>query len=161
MRVLAGTGIRNAELRSLYVGSFDRDRVPARVRVIGKGEKDRVIPVPATAMVSVDTYLAERGHQLPSAVLFVRRDERPLDGSFLDRRITRIFEEAAVSLHAGEKAHRFRHHYAKTLLENGMNLEEIRSLLGHEDVSTTGIYTKMAAADVLDAAKLAPGANLR
>jgi integrase/recombinase XerC/integrase/recombinase XerD len=169
VRVLAGTGIRNAELCSLTTRSLDRENAPAKLRVLGKGNKERIVPTPASTVAAIDHYLADRASRAeltPSlsltfgSALFVRSDGANLDPHFVDRLVTRVFSDAAVPAHVGEKAHRFRHAYAKGLLEAGMTLAEVQALLGHSNIRTTAIYTRLAAEGVLDAARLAPGADI-
>ena len=165
VRVLAGTGIRNAELTGLLVGSINRDQEPNLLRVQGKGNKIRVVPIPGSAVKRVDAYLDDRrnrhglGGHILSDILFVRNDGRPFDRASLDRLVTRIFATAGVSEIAGEKAHRFRHAYAKRMLASGLSVTQVQALLGHESLQTTGIYTRLAAIDVLDAALVAHGAE--
>lgn len=164
VRTLAGTGIRNAELTGLRVGSFDRDMDPCLLRVHGKGGKTRLIPVPTSTLAHIDCYLQERkalglGGVSPTDILFVRKNGTAMDRFAVDRLLDRIFVNAGVSLIPGEKAHRFRHAYAKRMLAMGMTINQVQALLGHESLQTTGVYTRLGATDVLDAARLAHGAE--
>lgn len=164
VRVLAATGVRNSELCGLTVGAIDRYGDPPKLRVIGKGDKARVLPLPWRVLARVDEYLDQRrlspnlGGVGPRDLLFVRRDGGPFDRFSVDRLLDRILREAGVPHQPQEKAHRFRHTYAKVLLEGGFSINEVQALLGHASIATTGIYTKVAAAGVADAARIAPGA---
>ena len=166
VRILAGTGVRNSELCSLTLGALDRAGDPPKVRVLGKGGKARVVPLPANVLARIDAYLNERrrfpelGGVHPKDVLFVKRDGQPLDRFAVDRLLDRILREAGVAHQPQEKAHRFRHTYAKALMESGFSVNEVQALLGHASIATTSIYTKVAASGVEDAARAAPGALL-
>ena len=164
VRTLAATGIRNSELCALTVGSIDRFGDPPKLRVMGKGDKARVLPLPWRVLARIDEYLDSRrviphlGGSNPKDLLFVRRNGEPFDRFSVDRLLDRILREAGVPHQPQEKAHRFRHTYAKVLLEGGFSINEVQALLGHASIATTGIYTKVAAAGVPDAARIAPGA---
>ena len=168
--VLAGAGLRAAELLGLRMGGIERkaDDKGNRsyvLRVMGKGSKERVVPVAAEVVVAIDIYLDERrssglGGSNPDDIVFVRTNGRPLNTQALDYLVDNWMGAAGVTLRAGEKAHAFRHTYALGQVENGTSVAELMQLLGHADLSTTGVYLRMAAADLQHAARAAPVAHM-
>ena len=169
--VLAGAGLRAAELLGLRVGDIERlvdekGNKLYRLRVMGKGSKERVVPVAAEVVEAVDIYLRKRiardlGGSDPDHYLFVRTDGRPLNTQALDYLVDRWLGTAKMKIsRKGEKAHAFRHTYALGQIDNGTTVAELRELLGHADLSTTGIYLRMAGAGLHHAARAAPVARL-
>lgn len=158
--VLAGSGIRASELTGLAVSGLIREGNP-RLHVVGKGGKDRSVPVGDEVVERIDDYLAERldrglGGKLPADRLFVRTDGRPFDTASLDRRVEAWTVAAGVTLRPGEKAHAFRHTYAVGQILNGTDVATLRQLLGHEKLDTTARYLRMAASDLAGAGRAAP-----
>jgi integrase/recombinase XerD len=158
--VLAGSGIRASELTSLTTSGLIREGNP-RLHVVGKGGKDRAVPVGDEVVEHIDAYLAERlerglGGKLPDDWLFVRTDGRPFDTASLDRRVKAWMVAAGVTLRPGEKAHAFRHTYAVGQLLNGTDIATLRQLLGHEKLDTTARYLRMAASELAGAGRAAP-----
>lgn len=168
--VLAGAGLRAAELVGLKVGDVGRQVDEKggslfRLSVTGKGSKDRVVPVAGEVVDVVDAYLGDRserglGGDAPVDRLFVRTDGRALNTQALDYLVDGWLRTAKVTIRAGEKAHAFRHTYAVGQIDNGTTVAELQELLGHADLSTTGIYLRMAAAGLHHAARAAPVARL-
>ncbi len=139
LELLYGSGLRLAELHALDVDAVDeRSRV---VRVMGKGRKERIVPVTEAALVALERYL-------PRRVEVVGRDAGPLlvnaRAGRLSRRsiqssVRRAFDAAAGA--RGLSAHALRHSFATHLLEAGADLLAVKELLGHVSLSTTQIYT--------------------
>jgi integrase/recombinase XerC len=137
------TGIRLSELQGLDVAGLDL--VSERVRVMGKGRKERIVPLGRTAIRALRGYYAERERVLASAArpdpraAFVGRTGRRLSarqvqnvvGAFLSG----IADEAGISTHS------LRHTFATHLLDAGADLLAVKELLGHASLSTTQIYT--------------------
>ncbi len=140
--LLYGTGLRVGELVSLNVGDCDRERREVRVR--GKGDKERVVPVPAQCLASLTAYLdlrARRGvlrEPLFCNVRGTRLSERGVR-KMLDRRL----RELGIARRA--TPHTLRHSYATHLLDADVDLRAIQELLGHERLSTTQRYTHVSA----------------
>jgi site-specific recombinase XerD len=168
--VLAGAGLRAAELCGLKVGDVERmvdtkRNALYRLHVTGKGSKDRVVPVAAEVVAAVDEYLRDRasrglGGSDVEETLFVRTDGRHLNTQALDYLVDGWLRTAKVKSRPGEKAHAFRHTYALGQVDNGTSVAELRELLGHADLSTTGVYLRMAAAELQASAGAAPIARL-
>lgn len=157
LAVLAGTGIRAGELIRLRDSALDA--VELRLRVLGKGGRERVVPVSETVISAVRDWQKERDRKGAGGrdpVMFVRVDGRPFTNQSLDRLLARISQLAGVSLPRQAVAHVFRHTYAVRLMDNGVSVAELKALLGHADISTTSVYLRVTASGLGDAARLAP-----
>lgn len=135
IELLYGSGLRVSELASLRITDV-RDGTFLRVR--GKGNKDRAVPVGGKARVALDAYLA-RGRPAMAGVtagnrLFVGRRGGPLDSRGMRR---------VVRKRLGTYPHALRHSFATHMLEHGADLRAVQELLGHADLATTQIYTSV------------------
>ena len=135
-------GLRVSELCSLRLSDLYLD--DEFVRVLGKGGKQRLVPVSSRAIAELRAYIAERASMniapgCEDYIFLSYRRGKPLS------RITvfHIVKElvAAVGINKNVSPHTFRHSFATHLLEGGANLRAIQSMLGHESISTTEIYT--------------------
>lgn len=138
LEVLYGCGLRVSEAVGLKVNSLYLDE--GFVRVIGKGDKERLVPIGEAASDAVTAYLNERPAGASSSeYLFVNRYARPLS------RVTAFKTVKSAAFSAGVKKdispHTFRHSFATHLIENGADIRLVQEMLGHESVSTTEIYT--------------------
>ena len=144
LEVLYSTGLRVSELTSLRV--LDLDTQVGCVRCIGKGDKERIVPVGRKALAIVERYLRDGRTALITPV-------RGTAGAFLfvNRRGGRISRVGVWKIFSsyGRKAglrvpltpHMLRHSFATHLLERGADLRSVQLMLGHSDISTTQIYT--------------------
>jgi integrase/recombinase XerC len=146
--LLYGAGLRVGELVALDVR--DVDLAQGEVRVLGKGGKERVVPLPVAARRALGAWLERR--RRPGVLgepLFValraRRGEAPrrLDARDVRRRLAR--RALAAGLSDRVHPHRLRHSYATHLLDMGADLRAIQELLGHASLSTTQKYTAVSA----------------
>lgn len=142
LEVLYGAGLRVGEAVSLDVRDYDRHRRELRVR--GKGDKERVVPLPGQSHASLDAYLALRERPgLNSEPMFLRaRGGRLSDrwvGVMLRRRL------AALGVARRASPHTLRHSCATHLLDADVDLRSIQELLGHARLSTTQRYTHVSA----------------
>ena len=146
MELMYATGMRVTELVSLNMDSLRLDRGASWVRCLGKGSKERTLPLPERAIESLERYLDESRPALlynrPQAALFVnRRGERlTRQGFWL---ILKGYAESAAI--AGKVTpHTLRHSFATHLLRGGRSVRDVQELLGHANVSTTQVYTHLA-----------------
>jgi len=144
-------GLRCEEIVNLDVGALDFET--EQLRVLGKGSKERLLPVGEPAQRALRRY-AERGrHALASdpreTALFLSKSGRRLSSSDVTRRLGLWVREAALA--AGVSPHSLRHSFATHLLEGGADLRTIQELLGHASISTTQVYTRVDAARLRDA----------
>ncbi len=144
---LYGTGIRVGELVALDVRDVEVPR--AQVRVLGKGRKERIVPIPQQALRVLAEWLELRSRAgVLAEPLFIRL--RPgRDGKLRrlgDRDVRRILSERARAVGITDRVHphRLRHSYATHLLDMGADLREIQELLGHCSLSTTQKYTAVS-----------------
>jgi integrase/recombinase XerD len=147
LEVLYGAGLRVTELISLHLGGYDRRAGILRVR--GKGDKERIVPIGAPAMEALDLYL-ESGR--PVLVVAAKKST---DAVFLSRRGSAMSRQnfflrlRAIARSAGIPSdrvspHVLRHAFATDLLEGGADLRAVQAMLGHADLSTTQIYTHVS-----------------
>ena len=141
MELLYSSGLRLAELVSLDVGGLD---LPDRtVRVVGKGDKTRIVPVGTEALDALKQWLAERVSiaKPGETALFVGRSGERLGRRAVQTRVAYWARRQGVSMRV--YPHLFRHSFASHLLESGGDLRGVQELLGHSDIATTQIYTHL------------------
>ena len=141
LELLFGTGLRVSELCDLTVESFQLGANSLRLLVYGKGRKERIIEISTDELICLakkycEAYSAEI--KLTGKILINRRN-RPLTPQSVRRIIDRYTQKAHEGSHI--TPHMFRHTFATSLLEAGMDIRYIQSLLGHSSISTTQIYT--------------------
>jgi integrase/recombinase XerC/integrase/recombinase XerD len=143
-------GLRCEEIVNLDSGAIDFES--EQVRVLGKGSKERILPVGEPAQRALERYL-ERGRRALATdprehALFLSKSGRRLSNSDVTRRLGLWTREAALA--AGISPHALRHSFATHLLEGGADLRTIQELLGHASISTTQVYTRVDAARLRD-----------
>ena len=135
LEVLYGLGLRVAEMAALTVADIDQSSF---LRVVGKGNTTRVVPLGDPARESLDAYLAEGRPRLAGEragdALWVGVRGGPLDA----RGVRRVVQNRAATF-----PHALRHSFATHLLEGGADLRTVQDLLGHADLGTTQIYTSV------------------
>lgn len=139
VELLYGSGLRLSELHGLDVGVIDPGSRQARV--MGKGRKERIVPVTESALRAVDRYLLRRGEvaDRTQGPLLVNARGGRLSRRSIQAAVRHCFEAAAGA--RGLSAHALRHSFATHLLEAGADLLAVKELLGHVSLSTTQIYT--------------------
>ncbi|MBP7632260.1 MAG: tyrosine-type recombinase/integrase, partial [Acidimicrobiales bacterium] len=140
VEVLYGSGLRVAELCSMRTTDLDLDA--QRVSVLGKGSKTRLVPLSEPAVVALRRWLAVGRAVLaapttPPQVVFVNLRGNPLT----PRDVRRILDHRTTE---PTHPHALRHTFATHLLDGGADLRSVQELLGHEDLSTTQIYTHVS-----------------
>jgi len=141
LELLYSSGLRLAELVSLNMG--DVDMADATVRVTGKGNKTRIVPVGRYALAALREWQKAR-------VALADQDERALFVSNSGRRLSTRSVQARVKYWAKRQGidervypHLFRHSFATHMLESSHDLRGVQELLGHADISTTQVYTHL------------------
>jgi len=141
LELLYSSGLRLAELTDLDCG--DVDAQDATVRVTGKGNKDRIVPVGRHALRALAKWYKSRG-QLASAdekALFVSNRGSRLSNRSVQARVTHWAKHQGIDTKVFP--HLFRHSFATHLLESSHDLRGVQELLGHANISTTQVYTHL------------------
>ncbi|AJC70927.1 recombinase XerC [Thermococcus guaymasensis DSM 11113] len=137
--LLYGAGLRVSELCNLKKSDVDLDRGIITVRG-GKGAKDRVVPISTTLAKEIKTYLKERDDNSEYLLVEVRRNTKDkLSPKTVWYLLSRYGKKAGVKV----TPHMLRHSFATHMLERGVDIRAIQELLGHSNLSTTQIYTKV------------------
>jgi site-specific recombinase XerD len=143
-------GLRCEEIVNLDLGALDFET--EQLRVVGKGSKERQLPVGEPAQRAIERYLERARRALATdpreQALFLSKSGRRLSSSDVTRRLGLWTREAALA--AGVSPHSLRHSFATHLLEGGADLRTIQELLGHASISTTQVYTRVDAARLRD-----------
>ncbi len=139
LEVLYGCGLRVGEVTTIKISDIYADQ--GFVRVIGKGNKQRIVPIGEMAVSAVKDYLEERITPDDGCddVLFLNKFGRPLSRISV---FNMVKDRAmAAGIHKEISPHTFRHSFATHLIENGADLRVVQEMLGHESILTTEIYT--------------------
>ena len=143
IEVLYGTGIRVSELTELKLSNiFFNENI---LKVTGKGNKERFVPLGKIASIEIKKYLSYRDklkiNSKFSDILFLNKYGRQLTRSM----IFKVIKDSSKNANIDKKIspHTLRHSYATHLLKNGADLRTIQLILGHESITTTEIYTHL------------------
>ena len=148
LEVLYGSGLRVSEAAGLTMDALDLDG--REVRVMGKGRRERIVPLGGAAVRALDRYIAQArpvllaGRRAEAATdpVFVNRFGGPLGARGIRRRVVLWVGCGAAKV----GPHTLRHAFATHLLEGGADLRAVQELLGHASLSTTQIYTHVSRA---------------
>lgn len=145
LEVLYSTGMRRMELMQLQVFDLDAERGTVLIR-LGKGKKDRMVPIGERAIAWVEKYRDDVRPELATGAddgtLFLTH----LGEAFTPNRLTQLVREYVQAAEIGKSGscHLFRHTMATLMLENGADIRYIQAILGHAELSTTQIYTQVS-----------------
>ena len=140
LEVLYSCGLRVSELTSLRIQDLFFGE--GYIRVIGKGDKQRIVPISAVARERIHRYLNKRpGARSNEDILFLNNR----GGKLTRVMVFTILKEAAqrAGIHKHISPHTFRHSFATHLLEGGASIRQVQEMLGHESILTTEIYTHL------------------
>jgi integrase/recombinase XerC len=142
LELLYSSGLRLAELTDLNMG--DVDLADATVRVTGKGNKDRIVPVGRHAREALERWLRARAEIVTDPeqnAMFVARNGARLSKRSVQARVKYWARRQGLDMHV--HPHMFRHSFASHLLESSNDLRGVQELLGHANISTTQVYTHL------------------
>ena len=138
LELFYSTGLRLSELTSL--DSEQVDATTTTLRVLGKGSKERIVPVGSYASRAIENYRqAADVHQGP---LFISKLRKRLSPRAVDHLLKKYLRQSEIPFEV--TPHKLRHSFATHLLDNGADLRAVQSLLGHASLSTTQIYTAVS-----------------
>ncbi|ASK63283.1 site-specific tyrosine recombinase XerD [Virgibacillus phasianinus] len=153
LELLYATGLRVSELITLKVS--DLHLTMGFVRCLGKGSKERIVPLGDVAKSAIEDYLDHsRGIILKKnkeVILFLNQHGRPLSRQGFWKILKSIAKEKQIETNI--TPHTLRHSFATHLLENGADLRAVQEMLGHADISTTQIYTHVSKSRLKDVYK--------
>lgn len=140
--LIYSSGLRLAELASLNMDSINYDS--KQLRVTGKGNKTRYLPVGKKAVEAIQKWLRFRPATIKNAkqvALFTSKQGNRLSHRSIQSRLQKLLKSQALGMHVSP--HMLRHSFATHLLESSSDLRSVQELLGHADISTTQIYTHL------------------
>ena len=141
LELLYSSGLRVSELVAIKLGDINFEA--GFIRVMGKGSKERVVPVNTRAVERIRRYMNDERPMIlkkrQSPYLFVTRRGRPMSRQRFWQTLKSVGKHAGIDL----SPHTIRHCFATHLLEGGADLRSVQKMLGHSDISTTQIYTKV------------------
>ncbi len=145
LETLYSTGIRVSELVMLDLS--DVDFLSEVIHVVGKGKKERIAPIGASALRFIQQYIELRNKWLEAnsvqhcPKLFLNKHGKKLSTRSVRRKLDKYLKEAGLD--SSISPHTLRHSFATHLLDNGADLRSVQELLGHKSLSTTQIYTHL------------------
>ncbi|OGW25757.1 MAG: site-specific tyrosine recombinase XerD [Nitrospirae bacterium GWC2_42_7] len=141
LELLYSSGLRVTELISIKLGDINFEA--GFIRVLGKGSKERVVPVNTRAINRIKQYIEQERQEIlkkkQSQYLFVTRRGRQMTRQRFWQTLKAVGKQAGLEL----SPHTIRHCFATHLLEGGADLRSVQKMLGHTDISTTQVYTKV------------------
>jgi integrase/recombinase XerC len=136
--LIYSSGLRISEILSITKKDLNRDII----RIIGKGEKERIIPWIESVKTLIFNYIESVPYSLAEdSPIFLGKNGKTLQAPVFRRQLIKL--RRALGLPESTTPHTFRHNFATHLLENGADLRSIQELLGHKNLSTTQNYTKV------------------
>ncbi|MFA6678758.1 MAG: tyrosine-type recombinase/integrase, partial [Acholeplasmataceae bacterium] len=150
IETIYGSGLRVSELLNLRVS--DVHLTEKYVKIVGKGNKERNVPLGDMSINAIREYITKARPKLlklDNNYLFVNQYGNKLSRQGFYKLLSKICEDVGITKNVSP--HTLRHSFATHLLENGVDLKTLQDLLGHEDISTTQIYTHISKKHLEDA----------
>jgi integrase/recombinase XerD len=156
------SGLRVSELVKLAMADINLNM--GFVRVTGKGNKTRLVPVGGAAIDKITRFINEDRPTLirdpAERAVFLTERGRPMTRQGFWKSLRNYARRAGVRLPSGDiSPHKLRHSFATHLVERGADLRAVQAMLGHADISTTQIYTQVSRARMLEQARKHPRAR--
>lgn len=135
--LLFQTGMRRAELLGLQLGDIDTTK--GELKVLGKRNKERIIPLGPLICQKIDLYLGYRSPKVETEVFLLNDEGKPAKADY----VYNVVKEALAPLpqYSRKSPHILRHSFATAMLNNGADLMSVKELLGHDSISSTAVYT--------------------
>ena len=150
LEVMYSSGLRISELLNLKVKEINFER--GVVKVIGKGNKERVVPIGDYALEYLNKYIEggrNKNQNRNSSYLFLNRYGKPVSRIYFFKQVKKYAEQAGIQ--AEISPHTLRHCFATHMLENGAELRAVQEMLGHANIATTQIYTNISSKRIISA----------
>lgn len=139
LELLYSTGCRLEEVEQMKKKDIDWQRL--QIRVVGKGNKERIVYINATAQVHLRKYLMSRLDDCDSVLVTERAPIKFMGRRAIQREINKIAKQSGLNINV--YPHLIRHTFATHMLNSGMSLNILQQILGHDDPSTTLVYAKL------------------
>ena len=129
--------MRRAELLGLHLGDIDTTK--GELKVLGKRNKERIIPLGPLICQKIDLYLGYRSPKVETEVFLLNDEGKPAKADY----VYKVVKEALAPLpqYSRKSPHILRHSFATAMLNNGADLFSVKELLGHDSISSTAVYT--------------------
>lgn len=150
LEVMYSSGLRISELLNLRVKQINFDR--GIVKVIGKGNKERIVPIGDYALEYLIKYINDgrrKNINRNSDFLFLNRYGEPVSRVYFFKQVKKYAKQAGIQVEISP--HTLRHCFATHMLENGAELRAVQEMLGHANIATTQIYTNISSKRILSA----------
>ncbi|MDC0270532.1 tyrosine-type recombinase/integrase, partial [bacterium] len=135
LELFYSTGLRLAELAALDVEQIDT--MNECVKVMGKGSKERIVPIGSYALTAMQKY--QSAAEIQQGPLFLSKLQKRLSTRSIGNVLNKYLQHSSIAFKV--TPHKFRHSFATHLLDHGADLRSVQALLGHASLSTTQIYT--------------------
>jgi integrase/recombinase XerC len=153
LRVFYATGMRLSELINLKISQVDFHY--KQLKVVGKGNKERIIPVNTELLVALNEYIETKDHRNPAVPnVFINEKGKPLYPKYVYKVVNDYLSDGITTIDK-KSPHILRHSFATHLTNNGAELNAIKELLGHSSLAATQVYTHNSIEKLKDAFKKA------
>lgn len=149
LEIMYASGLRVSELLNLKKGDVNMSK--GIITIIGKGSKERRVPIGDFALEYLDKYLVEVRNKIKDGgnFIFLNNRHKPISRQYFHRQVKKYAKQAGIDKEISP--HTLRHSFATHLLENGAQLRVVQEMLGHSNIATTQIYTTITQNRILSA----------